>query len=80
MGCMSRFLIDRYNERSRWDREHAKYVFEVRGYPYAIMEVIVVDGTPQLPMNVMEEQPFYYLYRSLEAAMRYARKIKVLNG
>ncbi len=55
MGCMSRFLIDRYNERSRWDREHAKYVFEVRGYPYAIMEVIVVDGTPQLPVNVMED-------------------------
>ena len=33
------FIIDTYNKYNRWDREHARYVFEINENWSAIMEV-----------------------------------------
>jgi hypothetical protein len=34
------YIITTYNKYDSWDRAHAKYIFEINGTQYAIMEVI----------------------------------------
>jgi hypothetical protein len=36
---MTAFIVDTYNKYDVFDREHARYVFEVNGVEYAIKEV-----------------------------------------
>ena len=39
MRYVMSFIIDTYNKWSKWDKEHARYTFEMNGEWYAIMEV-----------------------------------------
>jgi hypothetical protein len=36
---MTAFIVDTYNKYDVFDREHARYTFEVNGVEYAIKEV-----------------------------------------
>lgn len=82
MRYVMSFIIDTYNKWSKWDKEHARYTFEMNGEWYAIMEVQVENGMPKLPVRILEEtEPsIYYIYKSFEAAMMYVRKVRSLNG
>jgi hypothetical protein len=42
------FLIGTYNKYDTWDREHARYKFEVNGNWYAVKEVEMEWGLPKL--------------------------------
>jgi len=42
------FIIDSYNKYDAWDRAHSLYKFEINGNWYAIKEVEMSWGLPQL--------------------------------
>ena len=74
------FLIGTYNKYDVWDREHSKYKFEINGVWYAIKEVEMEWGLPQVGLRVdMEERPDYYrIYERYEDAFQFAVKMKQL--
>ena len=76
------YIIDTYNRWDKWDRKHAVFVFTVNDVPYAIKNVNLEWGQPQLPMRIEQEtqnQPPYYIYGSLEEAIEFAKHIKSIN-
>ena len=49
------FIIDTYNRFNSFDRESARYIFEVNGNMYAVKEVELEWGIPKLPTNTLHE-------------------------
>lgn len=75
------FIIDSYNRWDKWDQAHSVYVFKVNKQWYAIKEVILFWGLPQLPerMEVNKNPETYKIYDKLEDAMAFVFLIKGLN-
>ena len=67
------YIIDSYNKYDGWDREHSVYTFEINGNWYAVKEVILFWGKPQLPMRINEDKnpETYFIYGTKEEAMRF---------
>ena len=78
------FIVDRYNRYERWDREHARFVFFINDMQYAVKEVELDWGIPQLQQKVdrdMEQDAKQmYVYDTFEKAMEFVRKMKKLNA
>ena len=75
------YIIDTYNKYNSWDREHQRYIFEINGQWYAIYEVILFWGEPQLEQKVDEEKDpkTYFIYDSEEEARKFVYLMKSLN-
>ena len=75
------YIIGSYNKWDQWDREHAKYTFEINGNWYAVKEVEMDLGVPKLPLRIdIEDNPeVYYVYDTKEDAMQFVRMMKKLN-
>ena len=75
------FIIDRYDKYNAWDREHSIYRFEVNGNWYAVKEVILFWGQPQLPVKVDggDNPETYWVYETIEEAMEFVKRIRRLN-
>ena len=75
------FIVDTYNKYNSWDREHARYVFDMNGVQYAVKEVILFWGVPQFPTNTIEDKnpETYHLYDTYEDAIAFVKNIKKLN-
>ena len=75
------YLIDTYNRYDKWDREHSLYVFTINEQKYAIKEVMLDWGEPQLPMRLGEHKDpsFYFIFNSYEEAEQYVKYMKALN-
>ena len=75
------FIIDRYNKYDVWDREHARKVFEINENWYAIKEVELEWGLPQLPMHVDYDVDTkqYQVYGTYEDALKFVWLMKGLN-
>ena len=50
------FIIGTYNKYDPWDREHSVYRFEINGGWYAIKEVEIEWGLPQVGMRVDSDE------------------------
>lgn len=78
---MTAFIVDTYNKYDVFDREHARYVFEVNGVEYAIKEVQLKWGRPRLPLRIgtdKEAEP-YHIYDTYEDALRFVHTIRTIN-
>lgn len=74
------FIIDTYNKYDRWDRQHARYVFEINENWSAIMEVEIQDGLPVLPTRLDDINPsVYFIHNTYEDALSYVKLLKSLN-
>ena len=76
------YIIDTYNRWDKWDQEHSKYVFCINKQWYAVKEVKLEWGLPQLPMRVQDREPYldmYHIYETYEDAMAFVFLIKSLN-
>lgn len=62
------YIIKAYNKYNRWDREHALHVFSVNERMYAIMEVGMEWGLPQVPgsLEYEEDLSMYHVYDTEE--------------
>ena len=78
---MTAFIVDTYNKYDIFDREHARYVFEVNGVEYAIKEVQLKWGRPRLPLRIGENKADdpYTIYDTYEDALRFVHTIKTIN-
>lgn len=78
------FIIESYNRYDSWDRSRAKYVFQVNESWYAVKEVEMEWGIPQLQERVdrdrEEEARQMYVYDTYEDAMRFVVQMKQLNA
>lgn len=74
------FLIGTYNKYDSWDREHSKYVFEINEVWYAVKEVSMEWGLPQLRFRADQEQypENYRIYDTYEDAMQFVYQMKQL--
>lgn len=75
------YIIDTYNKYDTWDREHKRFAFELNGQWYAIYEVILFWGEPQLPLRIGQEKnpKTYFIYEREEDAREFVRKMKSYN-
>ena len=75
------YIIDSYNKYDSWDREHSRQIFEVNGQWYAIYEVILFWGEPQLPQRIGNEKnpKTYFIYDSEDEARKFVQLMKSLN-
>lgn len=75
------YIIEPYNRYDQWDKEHSKYIFEINGLEYAIKQVILFWGRPQLPTRIEENinPETYHLYEDYDDAMRFVRYMRQLN-
>lgn len=75
------FIIDAYNRRDKWDREHAVYTFDIQGNSYAILQVNMLGKYPMLPFRVDDSRKAdtYYVYETQEQAMEYVYFMKRLD-
>lgn len=75
------YIIKSYNRYNRWDREHATHIFTINDMPYAIMDVGMDWGLPQVPEQMeYEERPeLYHVYETKEEAMRFVQLMRQLN-
>ena len=78
------FIVDLYNKYDIWDREHSKYIFELNEQWYAVKEVDLEWGFPQLPLRINEKGEqnhlLMHIYNSYEDAMQFVRQIKMMNA
>ena len=67
------YLISTYNRFSKWDREHARYRFTLNDNTYAIMEVDLIWGQPQLATDTMatDNPNSYHLYETYTDALQF---------
>lgn len=75
------YIIDTYDKYDAFDRQQARYVFEVNERWYAIKEVRLKWGRPQLPLSLYsnkDEEP-YQIYETFEEAMGFVHTMKGLN-
>ena len=74
------FIIDTYNKYDSWDRQHARYVFEINEIWSAIHEVNLQNGLPVLPVRMNDVDPScYFIYNNFDSAMAYVKLLKSLN-
>ena len=77
------FIIDSYNKYDVWDRQHARKVFEVNGWWYAIKEVEMDWGLPQLEELIDRDNSLdakqMHVYSTYEDAVRFMLLMKGLN-
>lgn len=75
------YIIDSYNKWDQWDRNHAVYKFEINENWYAIFQVELEWGLPQLPMRIgAEKNPQeYFVHATEEDAMRYVKQLRHAN-
>lgn len=75
------YIIDSFNKWDQWDRDHAVYKFEINENWYAIFQVELEWGLPQLPLRIdSNKQPQeYFVHATEEDAMSYVRQLKQLN-
>lgn len=74
------FVVDLYNKYDRWDREHSVYKFEINGQWYAIKEVEMDWGLPQVGCRVDQDMhpEHYFVYSKYEDALKYVYMMKQL--
>ena len=74
------YVIDRYNRFDQWDREHSVYVFEMNEQWFAVKEVGMEWGLPQLPMRMNGTQDwetqYMHVYDTQEDAMKFVFAMK----
>ena len=75
------YIIDTYDKYDAWDRQHARKVFEINGQTYAVKEVILFWGQPQLPQKLDRETnpETYRLYPTLDDALNFVKYMKMMN-
>ena len=75
------YIIDTYNRYDKWDREHSLYVFTINEQKYAIKEVMLDWGEPQLPMRLgaYQNPSLYFIFNSYKEAEQYVKYMKSLN-
>ena len=75
------FIITTYNKYNQWDRAHSRYTFEINGQQYAIMEVGLEWGQPQLQLSIeKDDNPgAYRLYSTYNDALQFVKHIRHLN-
>lgn len=75
------FIIGSYNKYDTWDRQHARYKFEINGVWYAIKEVEMEWGIPKLPQYVDRENDaqHYHVYDTYDDAIQFAHHMRQLN-
>ena len=77
------FIVGLYNRFEQFDRQHAKYIFEINGTWYAIKEVELEWGIPKVPLHIDEDESMnrqYYVYDTYEDALQFVRQIKMMNA
>lgn len=73
------FIIDTYNQYNKWDRTHSIYIFSVNGIEYAIKEVKLEWGLPQLQQRIDQGNQYleqYQVYGSKEEALEFVHQVK----
>ena len=77
------FIIDSYNKYDAWDRAHSLYKFEINGNWYAIKEVEMSWGLPQLGQKVDQDyerqRQWMHIYETYEEASKFAQFMKGIN-
>ena len=74
------FIIDVFSKYDAWDRAHAVYKFEINGQWYAIKEVQLEWGQPQIGYRIESNSySSYFIYNTIEEAMEFVRRMKSLN-
>ena len=75
------YIIDCYNKYNRWDKEHSLYIFSINEQWYAIKEVMLNWGLPQLPNKVDQETypESYHVWDTYENAYQFALQMKALS-
>ena len=75
------FIIGSYNKYDTWDRQHARYKFEINGIWYAVKEIEMEWGVPKLPQYVDRENDaqYYHVYNTYEDALKFAYQMRQLN-
>ena len=75
------YIIDTYDKYDSWDRQHACKVFEINGIVYAVKEVILFWGQPQLPQKLDRDTnpETYRLYPTLNDALNFVKYMKMMN-
>lgn len=75
------FIIDTYDKYDSWDRQHARKIFEINGVIYAVKEVILFWGQPQLPLRVDRDTnpETYRLYPTLNDALEFVKYMRKMN-
>ena len=78
---MTAFIIDTYNKYDSFDKEHARFTFEINGKMYAIKEVQLKWGKPKLPLRIGDEHDNdpYHIYETYEDALQFVRTMKSIN-
>lgn len=75
------YIIDRYNSWDQWDRQQSVYKFEINEQWYAVKEVELEWGLPQLPIRIDSDQnpSSYHIYGTMEEAIEFAKLMKHIN-
>ena len=75
------YIIDTFNKYNKWDREHAQYTFSINECPYAIMEVPISNGLPQVQEHIDRDTypALYRIYDTLDDALAFVKYIKQMN-
>lgn len=70
------YIIDLYN---KFSPDKVISIFQINGRWWAIKEVSLLWGEPQLS-QIDDEFAFYHLYNTIEEAQEYVKEIKQLEG
>lgn len=75
------YIIDTYDKYNAWDRAHSKKVFEINGVVYAVKEVILFWGQPQLEQSIYGDKnpETYRVYPTLDDALNFVKYMKMMN-
>ena len=78
------YVVDSYNKYDSWDREHAQFVFAINGQWFAIKEIEMDWGLPQLQERVdrdrEQEAKYMCVYDTYEDALQFVKVMKGLNA
>lgn len=76
------YIIERYNRFDTWDRKHQRYVFSVNGNWFAVKEVQLEWGKPQIPQSIEEDRSHdsWEIYDTFEDALKFVHLMKGLNA
>lgn len=77
--CTTKFIVDTYDKYSSVDRAVARYIFNFHDQVWAVKEYNYEDGHLARPLRFYEredENDWFYLYDTLDDAMRYVYQIR----
>ena len=78
------YIIDSYNKYDSWDREHQRKIFEINEQWYAIYEVELEWGLPQLreriDRDMEKEAQRLHVYDTYEDALQFVLWMKSVNA